>query len=235
MSVRPSIPLFPPPGSSADFSFCPPPSASATGVPQGALASFRPSNPRSRTAAARSAAAAARAAGTFGTKKNKRLVNFVGLGNTTNSNSGRSRFLALHANVPATRSTRAAAAALLQNSQNASADGGQQQHRDGTGGLSGGPGVTTPYRVGQVLTDALNRLQKKDKKLIFAAAVDKNLVPDYYVVIKEPMYFEKMKQKIRDRLYTSKATRSSSSGRLPVSTCLSFSLDRVVHPLRPSA
>ncbi|PHJ22926.1 bromodomain-containing protein [Cystoisospora suis] len=228
MSVRPSIPLFPPPGSSADFSFSPPAPSTSTGggAPQGSVASFRLSNARSRTAAARSAAAAARAAGTFGMKKNKRLSPFLPTmgnatttttttaGNSANSGpamattSGRTRrFLSLHAPPPATRSTRAAAAAaLLQKGHSPSAlgDRSHQQglYRDGSG-TSGPGGVTTPYRVGQVLTDALNRLQKKDKKLIFAAAVDKNLVPDYYVVIKEPMYFEKMKQKIRDRVYTS--------------------------------
>ncbi|PFH32524.1 hypothetical protein BESB_018420 [Besnoitia besnoiti] len=194
MSAPPSIPLFPPPGSTAGFTFASPASFHSMAPPRGgaggaARASAAAAASRSRTAAARAAVAAARANGGLGSHKRPRPAGgLVPPGLPFGAAKTRRSTLQ---SVPATRSTRASTAAILQHST--ALHGSQPE--------PAASGACVPYRVGQVLTDALNRLQKKDKKLIFASAVDKALVPDYYVVIKQPMFFEKMKQKIRDREY----------------------------------
>ncbi|EPR57510.1 bromodomain-containing protein [Toxoplasma gondii GAB2-2007-GAL-DOM2] len=177
MSAPPSIPLFPPPGSTAGYTFSSP-------APLNSGGHLRAGGHRSTLRLRPGVCSPV----SLGSRKRPP----PGSGNAASALTlpTKSRRSAAQNNVPATRSTRAATAAFLQHS------GALQPSQSDSAS-----GVCTPYRVGQVLTDALNRLQKKDKKQIFAAAVDKTLVPDYYVVIKEPMFFDKMKQKIRDRAY----------------------------------
>ncbi|KEP64680.1 UNVERIFIED_CONTAM: bromodomain-containing protein [Hammondia hammondi] len=177
MSAPPSIPLFPPPGSTAGYTFSSP-------APLNSGGHLRAGGHRS-TLRLRPGVCSPVSLGS-----RKRPPPGCGSAASGLTLPTKSRRSAAQNNVPATRSTRAATAAFLQHS------GALQPSQSDSAS-----GVCTPYRVGQVLTDALNRLQKKDKKQIFAAAVDKTLVPDYYVVIKEPMFFDKMKQKIRDRAY----------------------------------
>ena len=69
-------------------------------------------------------------------------------------------------------------------------------------GVGGGPGASPRSR--QVLLEALLRIRKKDKKQYFAVEVDPKLVPDYYVVVSNPMHFDAMRQKVEEGLYQGK-------------------------------
>ncbi|CDJ28356.1 uncharacterized protein EMH_0040220 [Eimeria mitis] len=124
------------------------------------------------------------------------------------------------ADAPSTRAAAAARAAMLQQRRRlpgaapvtrSSADAPRSGLPWGVGsdsGVTGPPGA--PESVGgppcssrsrQVLLEALMRIKKKDKKQFFAVAVDSKLVPDYHLVVRNPMHFEAMREKIENGVY----------------------------------
>ncbi|CDI74223.1 hypothetical protein, conserved [Eimeria praecox] len=133
---------------------------------------------------------------------------------------GSRRWPAGTADAPSTRAAAAARAAMLQQrrrlpgaapvtrssadaprsglSWGVGSDSGVTGPPGGPESVGGGPGSS---RSRQVLLEALMRIKKKDKKQFFAVAVDSKLVPDYHLVVTNPMHFEAMREKIENGIY----------------------------------
>eukprot|EP00455_Lapot_gusevi_P047572 TRINITY_DN6448_c0_g1_i1.p1 TRINITY_DN6448_c0_g1~~TRINITY_DN6448_c0_g1_i1.p1 ORF type:complete len:371 (-),score=93.86 TRINITY_DN6448_c0_g1_i1:90-1202(-) len=75
-----------------------------------------------------------------------------------------------------------------------------------------------------VIQDLIKRLQKKDIYSVFRELVDRNEVPTYYDVIKQPMAFSVMNQKIQNKEYTH-IDQFKADFDLMISNCLFFNAE----------
>ncbi|KAL8430705.1 hypothetical protein Efla_003687 [Eimeria flavescens] len=136
--------------------------------------------------------------------------------------------------APATRAAAAARAAMLQQRRGVALgaapvtrSSGEAPRGSASGGgppgevgapSGGGGGPPGSLRSRQVLLDALTRLKKKDKKQFFAFPIDPRLVPDYHLVVRNPMDFETMKHKVERDMYPDFASFDSDVA-LIISNC----------------
>ncbi|KAL7067318.1 bromodomain-containing protein [Cryptosporidium serpentis] len=81
--------------------------------------------------------------------------------------------------------------------------------------------VKRPRRPNEILLEIVRRLYKRDRQQIFAEPVNAELVPDYYQVIKNPMDFSTMRNKVIQEEYKDFESFESDI-RLIITNCYTY-------------
>nr|VZI24129.1 unnamed protein product [Spirometra erinaceieuropaei] len=79
-----------------------------------------------------------------------------------------------------------------------------------------------------LLKKTLEKLQAKDSRRIFAEPVSRDIAPDYYSVIEEPMDFSTMRKKLEDHEYLSVADMEKDFNQI-VDNCCSYNAPDTVY------
>uniref|UniRef100_A0A0X3NSX6 Peregrin n=1 Tax=Schistocephalus solidus TaxID=70667 RepID=A0A0X3NSX6_SCHSO len=79
-----------------------------------------------------------------------------------------------------------------------------------------------------LLKKTLEKLQAKDSRQIFAEPVSRDIAPDYYSVIEDPMDFSTMRKKLNDHEYLSVADMEEDFNRI-VNNCCSYNAPDTVY------